>query len=328
MRAPPTPAIHFTAIAASSTRGIEPRAASCFWTFTEIAFRPVAVTYRFLFTRRWLGFLLLAALVAAACVGLSKWQMERRNQAVAEIQRVRQNYDKPPVPFETVKQYFDAADPAMKWATVTAVGHYLPQDQRVVRNRPNNSAPGYEVLVPFRLISGETIVVNRGWLPIGNVRPGYPDVVPAPPGGNVELLIRIKPSEPTLEDRAAPAGPLASIALRDYARQLGYPLLTGSYGLMAAESPAPALSPQQLSIPAVQEGSNLSYAMQWLTFGILAFVGFGYTARQQARIAREEREEENGGPSASVLQARLEARARKRRSSDQEEDALLDRMGL
>ena len=307
MRAPPTPAIHFTAIAASSTRGIEPRAASCFWTFTEIAFRPVAVTYRFLFTRRWLGFLLLAALVAAACVGLSKWQMERRNQAVAEIQRVRQNYDKPPVPFETVKQYFDAADPAMKWATVTAVGHYLPQDQRVVRNRPNNSAPGYEVLVPFRLISGETIVVNRGWLPIGNVRPGYPDVVPAPPGGNVELLIRIKPSEPTLEDRAAPAGQLASIALRDYARQLGYP---------------------QLSIPAVQEGSNLSYAMQWLTFGILAFVGFGYTARQQARIAREEREEEDGGPSASVLQARLEARARKRRSSDQEEDALLDRMGL
>ena len=327
MRAPPTQASHPTAIAADAPHGVD-SAFSYGWTFRGIPFQAVIVTYRFLFSRRWLGLLMLAALIASACAGLSKWQMDRRNQAVAEIQRVQENYGKTPVPFETVKRYFDAADPDMKWTTVTVAGQYLPQDQRIVRNRPNNSAPGYEVLVPFRLTSGETIVINRGWLPIGNARSGYPDVVPAPPAGNVELLIRMKPSEPALEGRSAPEGQLASIALADYARQLNYPLLTGSYGLMAAESPAPGVAPQQLSMPAVQEGSNLSYALQWLTFGILAFVGFGYTARQQARITREEREEEDGGRSGPVLQARRKAQARKGGSPDEEEDAILDSLGL
>lgn len=287
------------------------------------------MTYRFLFTRRWVSYLLLAALVAAACAGLSKWQMDRRNQAVSEIRRVQANYDKSPVPFGEARQYFETFDPEVKWTTVSITGQYLVQDQRIVRNRPNNSAPGYEVLVPFRLVSGETIVVNRGWLPIGNARPGYPDVVPAPPAGTVEAVVRIKPSEPELAGRTAPEGQLASIALPAYARQLQYPLLTGSYGLMASESPSPAVSLGQLSLPPVQEGSNLSYALQWLTFGVLAFVGFGYTARQQARITREEREDqEEGGPSKTVLEARRETRARKRNSSDDEEDALLDRMGM
>lgn len=287
------------------------------------------MTYRFLLTRRWLGFLLLAAIIAAGCAGLSRWQLERRNQAVDEIRRVQENYDKPPIPFEMAKQYFEVAEPDAKWTTVSVTGQYLPQDQRIVRNRPNNSAPGYEVLVPFRLVSGETIVVNRGWLPIGNARPGYPDVVPEPPAGTVQAIVRVKPSEPELDRRTAPEGQLPSIALPGFARQLGYPLLTGSYGLMAVESPSPAVSPQQLSAPSVQEGSNLSYALQWLTFGILAFVGFGYTARQQARIAREEREDQaEEGPSEALLQAGRERRAPKRNRSDDEEDAILDRMGI
>lgn len=283
------------------------------------------MTYRFLLTRRWLGLLVLAALFAAACVGLGKWQMDRRNQAVAEIRRVQQNYDQSPVPFDTARKYFDDSNPDAKWTTVSVLGRYLVADQRIVRNRPNNSAPGYEVLVPFRLDSGETIVLNRGWLPIGNSRPGYPDSIPEPPAGNISAVIRIKPSEPELANRSAPDGQLASIDLPDYARQLNYPLMTGSYGLMASESPQPAVAPQQLALPAVQEGSNLSYAMQWITFGVLAFVGFGYTARQQARIDREEREQ--SGTTESLPHPRR-APPRKRHRSDDEEDALLDAMGL
>ena len=283
------------------------------------------MTYRFLLTRRWLGLLVLAALFAAVCVGLGNWQMDRRHQAVAEIRRVQQNYDKNPVAFETVRKYFEAANPEAKWTTVSVLGEYLAEDQRIVRNRPNNSAPGYEVLVPFRLISGETIVINRGWLPIGNSRPGYPDAVPVPPAGNVSAIVRIKPSEPELVKRDAPQGQLASIDLPGYAKQVGYPLLTGSYGLMASESPQPAIAPQQLALPSVQEGSNLSYAMQWITFGVLAFVGFGYTARQQARLDREERAMSD---SATSNPRTLPTAQPRRPSSAEEEDALLDAMGI
>nr|WP_208097307.1 SURF1 family protein [Paenarthrobacter sp. MSM-2-10-13] len=276
---------------------------------------------------RWAGWLLLAALFAAACIGLGNWQMERRNQTVAEIRRVQQNYDKTPVPFQDARAYFNVADPDAKWTTVAVSGRYLAEDQRIVRNRPNNSVAGYEVVVPFRLASGETIAINRGWLPIGNARPGYPDAVPAPPTGEVSAVVRIKPSEPDL-GRDAPAGQLASIDLPYYASQLEYPLMAGSYGVMALESPQPAVVPQQLAPPAVKEGSNLSYALQWITFGILAFVGFGYMARQQARIHREERETlDESAETASTVQHARHPSPRKR-SRAEEEDALLDSMGL
>ncbi|MCU1516529.1 MAG: hypothetical protein JWQ75_1250 [Pseudarthrobacter sp.] len=278
--------------------------------------------YGFLLSWRWLGILGMAALFAAACIGLGNWQMDRRNQAVTEIHRVQQNYDKPPAPYEEVRRYFDSPDPEAKWTTVSVRGRYIAEDQRIVRNRPNHSAAGYEVLVPFRLVSGETIIINRGWLPIGNNRPGYPDTVPAPPSGTVAAVVRIKPSETDL-GRGAPEGQLASIDLTSYARQLAYPIKTGSYGLMASETPPPELAPQPLAPPKVQEGSNLSYALQWITFGVLAFVGFGYMARQQARIDREEREiQAPSGPGQ-----RPQGKPR-RPGTDDDEDALLDSMGL
>lgn len=285
------------------------------------------MTYRFLLSWRWAGWLLLAALFAAACIGLGNWQMERRNQTVAEIRRVQQNYDKTPVPFQDARPYFDVSDPDAKWTTVAVSGRYLAEDQRIVRNRPNNSVAGYEVVVPFRLTSGETIAINRGWLPIGNARPGYPDTVPAPPTGEVSAVVRIKPSEPDL-GRDAPAGQLASIDLPYYASQLEYPLMAGSYGVMALESPQPAAVPQQLASPAVKEGSNLSYALQWITFGILAFVGFGYMARQQARIHREERETPNESADTTSIVQQPRHPSQRKRSRAEEEDALLDSMGL
>ncbi|QOT19992.1 SURF1 family protein [Paenarthrobacter sp. YJN-5] len=281
------------------------------------------MSYSFLLSWRWAGYLLAAAAFAAACLALGNWQMDRRNQAVAEIRRVQENYDKPPVPFAEARAHFNNPAPDAKWMTVAVEGRYLPQDQRIIRNRPNNSAPGYEVVVPFRLATGETIVINRGWLPIGNQRPGYPDSVPAPPEGQVEAVVRIKPAEPDL-GRDAPAGQLASIDLAGYQQEIGYPLMTGSYGLMASESPQPGNLPQPLAAPAVKEGSNLSYALQWITFGILAFVGFGYMARQHARIRAEEHDQPDG-------QDREELRSkpsRRDRRGAEEEDALLDSMGL
>ncbi len=69
------------------------------------------MTYRFLLSWRWAGWLLLAALFASACIGLGNWQMERRNQTVTEIRRVQENYNKTPVPFQSVRSHFETPDP-------------------------------------------------------------------------------------------------------------------------------------------------------------------------------------------------------------------------
>jgi cytochrome oxidase assembly protein ShyY1 len=289
--------------------------------------------YRFLFSSKWLGYLLLAAIFASACVFLGRWQMDRRAETLAEINRVVTNYSATPIPFADAREQFDQLDPAMEWTQVELRGTYLPDGQRVVRNRPLNGQPGYEVVVPFRLASGETVVIDRGWLPIGNENPGAPDSVPEPPAGDVTAVVRLKHPEPELQ-RGAPEGQLASIDLDAFAGQLGYPLLTGAYGQLASETPPAAEMPFPFPKPSTEEGTHLSYSLQWFAFGVLMFVGFGYAARQQARNAAIDAEDDDGSPEgaarpAAGAQRRRPSppRKRKKATSEEEEDALLDAQG-
>ncbi|MCB5274886.1 putative SURF1-like protein [Arthrobacter sp. SO5] len=289
--------------------------------------------YRFLFSSKWLGYLLLAAVFATACVGLGRWQMDRRAETLAGINRVVSNYSAAPVRFADVRAEFSKLDAEREWTQVELRGSYDESGQRIVRNRPLNGQPGYEVVVPFRLETGETVVIDRGWLPIGNNTPGRPDAVPAPPRGQVTVVARLKAAEPELQ-RGAPDGQLASIDLAAYSAQLGYPLLTGAYGQLASESPSVPDMPVAFPKPTTEEGTHLSYSLQWFAFGVLMFVGFGYAARQQARNAaidaEEQEESAEGGflhSSGPVARRRPAPRQRKNATAEEEEDAILDAQG-
>lgn len=288
--------------------------------------------YRFLFSSKWLAYLLLAAVFATGCVLLGRWQMDRRAETLAEINRVTSNYSAAPVAFADAADQFSALDADREWTQVELKGRYDVAGERVVRNRPLNGQPGYEVVVPFILDTGQTVVVDRGWLPIGNNTPGRPDSVPAPPTGEVTVIVRLKPGEPALQ-RGAPEGQLASIDLPAYAAQLGYPVLTGAYGQLASETPAAATMPSPFPKPSVDEGTHLSYSLQWFAFGVLMFVGFGYAARQQARNAAIDAEDAaadgESAPEYAMAAARRRPAPRKRKNAtaEEEEDAMLDAQG-
>lgn len=293
--------------------------------------------YKFLFSGKWLGYLLLSAVFAAACLGLGTWQMGRKAETDAQTAKIDRNYSAAPVPFGEVRQDFISLDPQHEWMPVTLVGTYDVAHQRVVRNRTFNGQPGYEVVVPLRLSSGDTVVVDRGWLPIGDQDPGHPDSVPEPVAGQVTVVARLRPAEPTL-NRGAPAGQLASIDLPTYQQQLGYPVLTGSYGQLVAETPAAAVNPQGFLPPTTDDGTHLSYMLQWFAFGVLFFVGYGYAARQQAlndawaakeaADAGEDPADALGYGSAFRPDRKRPAKVRKRASAEDEEDALLDAQGF
>jgi cytochrome oxidase assembly protein ShyY1 len=291
--------------------------------------------YRFLFTARWLGYLAMAALFAAACAGLGMWQLDRRADVLANINKINTNYEATPLGFDAARPLFDNWDPSREWSQVTLTGSYDLASQRVVRNRPLNGQPGYEVVVPLRLASGDTVIIDRGWLPIGNNEGGRPDVVPEPIAGSVTVTARLRPAEPQLQ-RGAPEGQLASIELTEYAKQLGYPVLTGAYAQLAQETPAAAQNPVAFPKPSIDEGPHLSYSMQWFAFGVLFFVGFGYAARQQAKtdayeatLAAEDNQLEVHGRGSAFTPRRPApaARASKRPTAEEEEDALLDAQG-
>lgn len=298
--------------------------------------------YRFVFSPRWMGYLLLAAIFAAACTALGFWQLGRRDEVLQSIAVVKNNYSAPAVDYASASSWMKDYDPTKQWRPVSVRGHYLSEQTRIVRNRVNNSSPGYDVIVPFQTTSGDVIAVDRGWLPIGDKKEGYPDSVPPPPAGQVQLVGRIKPSEPVL-NRGAPAGQIATINLPLLSSEVHLNVDTGAYLLMESESPSSSVTPTPYPQPSIDEGPHLSYAFQWFAFGVMFFVGWGYLVRQQAKQDREDEramaegempEEfehlEQLGKSPAVAAALARSRYRKTAkvgAAEAEEDALLDAVG-
>ena len=274
--------------------------------------------WRFALSRRWLGYLGLAVAFAIACTFLSLWQIARRDEAVAEIERVEANWEAAPRPVAEVLAELDSFDEAAKWTPVTMTGRYLLDEQLLVRGRPFDGGAGFEVLVPFELEDGSVFIVDRGWIPAGNEQDA-PDTVPEAPEGIVTVVARIKPGEPTIPGRGAPEGQIATINLPTIAEQLDEPTYTGAYGLMASEDPAPATRPVAAPKPVADEGPHLSYAFQWIVFALMGFFGLGWAIRQEYRIrnaddpAERERADE-----------RKRRAATKPRSDSEIEDELLD----
>lgn len=245
--------------------------------------------WKFLVSAQWLGWFALACAAAVVCSMLGQWQLHRRAETLSVITKVTANYDREPVPFTQAADQFRTLEPSNEWLPVSATGQYLTGQQLVVRNRQNSSQNGYDILVPFKTTSGEIIAVDRGWIPLSSDGGGKPTSIPAPPSGQVTISVRLRPSEPAL-NRSAPEGQIATIELSQVASMTRLPVLQGAYGMLRSESPEPATPLTANERPSIDEGSHLSYAMQWFTFGLLAFIAFGYSARRHAIDVDEERD--------------------------------------
>ena len=238
---------------------------------------------RILLTRRWLGYLVLALVFAVACVLLGVWQFARLEEARVQIARIELNYDATPVSIDEVLSVSRDFDPENTWLSVRATGTYVEADQLLVRSRPLDGQVGFEVLTPLRLSNGELFVVDRGWIPSGATT-ALPSEVPEPPQGLVEVIARLKPSEPALAGREAVDGTVATIELALIDDLLGGDVITGAYGLLDSEQPSVAPMPRAAMRPELDEGPHLSYALQWILFAIMGFVGLGLAVRNERRI--------------------------------------------
>ncbi|TFD24686.1 SURF1 family protein [Cryobacterium sp. TMT2-23] len=274
--------------------------------------------WRFTFTRRWAGYLAVTILFAAVCAGLGLWQIARRDQALAEIRRVEANYGATPVPLKEALPTRGSFSESQKWLPVEMTGTYLSEDELIVRNRPLNINPGFEVLTPLLLADGSVFIVDRGWLPTGETSEA-PASVPNAPAGQVTVVARLKAGEPSLAGRSARGNQIATINLTEVAARLDAPTYTGAYGLMASEDPAPADRPVAVTRPVKDEGPHLSYAFQWFVFALMGFVGLGWAIRQEFRSVNID------DPTERVRAAARARRAAARPRSDSEiEDDLID----
>ena len=238
----------------------------------------------------WLAALVGVAVLAVVFCFLGRWQYHRHEARQERADLVRANYDASPVPLAGLLPQLatDLRAPLardLQWRPARVTGSYRPEDAVVVRNRPLDGDAGYEVVVPFVLDTpsgegargGTVLLVDRGWVPAGATGDA-PDAVPAPPPGRVELVVRLRPGEPGLH-RTPPPGQALRIDIPQIAGGLdGAPVVGGAYGVLAAESPAPAQAPVTLPRPDPGIDINLPYSVQWYAFALVAFVLLGVGA--------------------------------------------------
>jgi cytochrome oxidase assembly protein ShyY1 len=272
---------------------------------------------------RWHRYLALAIAFAIGCGLLSWWQFSRRADTAEANALITSNAAAAPVPLADLLTSRTAYRPALQWRTVEVEGTYLTHDQLLVRNRVDpDGDPGFEVLTPLRLTDGSVFVLDRGWVSIGTTQ-DRPDVVPAAPSGTVTVRARLQADEGPLAGRTAPAGEIPSIDLAAVARRVALPTYTGAYGQVRSEVPAAAGTPPQRVEPqpadtGVDEGTHLSYGIQWIIFGLLGFGALGWSIRRDLLDAGDE--------VVTAAEERAVARRARRAPSDESvEDALSER---
>jgi len=222
-------------------------------------------------TRRWIAFSLLVIIAILGFGLLSRWQWQRADDRRSE----RLAFDA--VATAQVTPLADALEQPVEWEPVVATGTYAEGATRLIRQRPLDGANGFWV-VSLLSTPDADVWVNRGWIPSGASATSAV-TPPAPPAGEVSVEGRLRwietapsPLPTDLPDGQAPA-------LDPSAWERGS---TAFYVEATASDPA---DPEVTKLPApeIDEGRNISYAVQWVIFAVIALVGWFYFLRREAR---------------------------------------------
>jgi cytochrome oxidase assembly protein ShyY1 len=237
--------------------------------------------------KKWLSWIALVLVFSIACGFLANWQFSRRESKLASIQLVEKNYRLPSVDYRELFTSDQVRLPELSWRTVSLKGHYLPEQALLVRNRPNDGQPGFEELVPFMTDLGQIFYITRGWIPTGS-KQDFPDQVSLPSSEAILLTARIMPQEPIL-NRTAPDGQIATINVSLANKLTGlHSSISNSYLRLVAETPSVGRALKPMPAPTTEEGNNLSYALQWMLFAIMAASALIWRIRKDSILASGE----------------------------------------
>ena len=239
---------------------------------------------RRLLTPRWIVVHLGVLALIALMVFLAFWQLSRLDQKKS-FNAVLMAHSTAPV--ANIKDIVsaDVDIESIEWRRVQLSGYYMTDKIVTVINRSQNGAAGYDVLVPFRTTNNETFLINKGFMQLS---------MPLPTLRTTPLTvlgyIRDSQSRGTL-------GAIDSTdnAVREFQR-FDIPLIAKRLGVetqplfvqMRDEAPRPAEQwPAPVALPELNEGTHLSYAVQWFFFALTAFVAWVVVVRRKMREVTE-----------------------------------------
>ena len=208
--------------------------------------------------RSWLP-LLAAVIIAAVCIRLGLWQLDRLDQRQERNATIAAAFRENPISAELAMR-----DSVARFRRVSVSGRWEYARETTVGGRTRNGSPGVHIVTPLILENETEVLVNRGWVYSPDARtidlPRWHEEARAQLVGYVDEL-------PT-SLRESRAGSMYVVALADST------LAPSTVGDRPARLQAPAFT---------DEGPHLNYAVQWFSFAAIALIGTPLVVRRQRR---------------------------------------------
>jgi surfeit locus 1 family protein len=220
-------------------------------------------------------FVVIAIVIAAVCVRLGFWQLHRRVERKARNALIISRLDSAAVDVAGLPH--DSAAARFRRVRVAGVPDY--EHELIYAARSYRGSPGVNFLTPVRIPGRDTaVIVNRGWVysPDGSTVDeskwrdtsgtftGYVEEFPSVAGSAYANRPRV----------------IARLSYAAVAKALPYPVAP-VYVVALGDS---AIAPDRLArltVPPLDEGPHLNYAIQWFAFALIALAGAGFVVRQQ-----------------------------------------------
>lgn len=197
---------------------------------------------------------LAAVLVAAGCVRLGIWQLDRLAQ-----RRARNAMQAARLALPALDVRAGISSDSANVRRVVARGRYEYDDELTWPGRSFEGTPGVALITPLRLADGSAVLVDRGWAPSPDAfhvdHAAFRELDTATVNGVARRLPRGR------GDVEAAAGFLPFVIE------------------LANPDPARGL-PRRWPAPSFDNGPHLSYAIQWFSFALIALVGTAVMIRK------------------------------------------------
>ena len=226
-----------------------------------------------------LAVLLLLPLLLA----MGFWQLDRAEQKAKLQAAFAEHFAQAPV---ALTELMEPADTSNRYFHVSTSGYYDGAHQLLLDNQVHDGQPGYHVLTPLRVAKDATILINRGWVPLGASRKQLPQV--AAPSGLVTLsgwlaqpaFPGMRLGDATGADRRWPR----VIPYVDYPQLstiLGYSLQPVVI-LLAPEAPDGYWRDWQPRFGGLGPDRHRGYAVQWFALAVALITLYGFAGMRRS----------------------------------------------
>jgi surfeit locus 1 family protein len=212
---------------------------------------------------------LITLAVLPGLIGLGHWQLERADWKQSLVDSHAASAQKFPQPLADIVE----AGGELEFRPVVVSGRYDLARQLLLDNRIYKGRAGYHVLTPV-LLDGrkEAVLVNRGWLPMGQSRA----VLPALPGPEQESIVtgtiarlpeKVFRLDSAEEENAGWPQVIQHVNFEDIERRLGYALMP--VVILLDSELAHGFTRDWKPVYGTTPDKHRAYAMQWYTLAVV-----------------------------------------------------------